>query len=101
MVLRFFTIRDFLTAKSRNKVTDKQINSIAEDIITQQGYKQTSLYCYDTKTKEDYFVKGDNTDKKSAKKYLKQICNKVHQHINAIYNIGDTGRLNGLKFFEM
>lgn len=99
----YSTIRNTLdnTAKARNKLTQNQVEKIAEDIITQQGYKKTSLYCYETKTKEDYFVKGDNTDKKSAKKYLKQICNKVHQHINAIYNIGDTGRINGLKFFEM
>lgn len=99
----YSTIRNSLdnTAKARNKLTQNQVEKIAEDIITQQGYKKTSLYTYETKTKEDYFVKGDNTDKKSAKKYLKQICNKVHQHINAIYNIGNTGRLNGLKFFEM
>lgn len=101
MVLRFFTIRDFLTAKSRNKVTDKQINSIAEDIITQQGYKQTSLYCYDTNQQETYFVKGDNADKKLANDYLKQISDNVRRTISMIYHVGNSGRLNGLNIFSM
>ena len=101
MVLRFFTIRDFLTAKSRNKVTDKQINSIAEDIITQQGYKQTSLYTYETNQQETYFVKGDNADKKLANDYLKQISDNVRRTISMIYHVGNSGKLNGLNIFSM
>ncbi|WP_455797500.1 DEAD/DEAH box helicase [Clostridium butyricum] len=99
----YSTIRNSLDniAKNRRKVTDNQINNIAESIISQQGYKQTTIYCYDTNQQETYFVKGDNTDKKLANDYLKQITDNVRRTISMIYHVGNTGRLNGLNIFSM